>query len=282
MVSLASRREMARYLQEAHLVSERRACEVVSICRSSKRREPSRRDAELIKRLIELSEKHSRFGYRKIWKLLVKEGFCVSRERVRLIRKTEGLRIAPKKRKQKPRRGTSSGLPTRAAYRNHVWTYDFMHDQTTDGKRLRFLTVIDEYTKEGLLIEAGRSLTSGDVLRVLKELFSIFGEPEFLRSDNGSEFTAHQVTDWLEKETGVKTLFINPGCPWENGMGESFNNIFRDGCLNRWLFDSVQQAKDESDVWLQEYNHVRPHGALGLLTPKEFIELTTQSKTMAA
>ena len=282
MVSLASRREMARYLQETHSVSERRACDVASICRSSKRREPSRRDAELVKRLIELSEKHSRFGYRKIWKLLTKEGFVVAREHVRLLRKAEGLQIPPKKRKKRRRRGTSSGTPTKAAYRNQVWTYDFMQDQTTDGRRLRFLTVIDEFTKEGLMIEVSRSLTSGDVLRVLKELFSIFGEPEYLRSDNGSEFTAHQVVDWLNQETGVKTLFINPGCPWENGIGESFNNIFRDGCLNRWLFDSVQQARDEADAWLYEYNHVRPHGAIELLTPKEFIELTTQSDRVAA
>jgi len=126
VVSHASRREMARYLQALHSVSERRACDVAAICRSSKRREPSRRDAGLTKRLIELSEKHSRFGYRKIWKLLTKEGFEVARERVRLLRKAEGLQIPPKKRKQRRRRGTSSGSPTKAAHQNHVWTYDFM------------------------------------------------------------------------------------------------------------------------------------------------------------
>jgi len=281
-VSLAARRNMAEYLQSEFLISERRACQVLELSRSSKRRKPSRRWAQLTKRLVELSEKYSRMGYRKIWRLLRKEGFVVARERVRLLRKQHGLGIVRKQRKRRSRRGASTGQPTKAEYKDHVWTYDFMHDQTTDGKRLRCLTVIDEYTKRGLIIEIGRSLTCADVKRVLKNLFAMYGEPEFLRSDNGSEFTAHSVTDWLENETSVKTLFINPGSPWENGIGESFNNIYRDGCLNRWLFDTAQEARDETDLWLAEYNHIRPHGSLGLLTPIEFIELCETAEKMAA
>lgn len=273
---------MAEHLQSEFQISERRACQVLELSRSSKRRKRSRRWAQLTKRLVELSEKYCRMGYRKIWRLLRKEGFVVARERVRLLRKQHGLGIVRKQRKRRARRGTSTGIPTKAQYKDHVWTYDFMQDQTTDGKRLRCLTVIDEYTKRGLVIEIARSLTSADVKRVLKDLFAMYGEPAFLRSDNGSEFTAHSVTDWLEDETSVKTLFINPGSPWENGVGESFNNIYRDGCLNRWLFDSAQEARDESDLWLHEYNHIRPHGSLGLLTPIEFIELCETTEKMAA
>lgn len=282
MVSLAARRSMAEYLQSEFQISERRACQVLELSRSSKRRKRSRRWAQLTKRLVELSEKYCRMGYRKIWRLLRKEGFVVARERVRLLRKQHGLGIVRKQRKRRTRRGASTGVPTKAQYKDHVWTYDFMQDQTTNGKRLRCLTVIDEFTKRGLAIEIARSLTSADVKRVLKDLFAMYGEPVFLRSDNGSEFTAHSVTDWLKNETSVKTLFINPGSPWENGIGESFNNIYRDGCLNRWLFDSTQEARDESDLWLHEYNHIRPHGSLGLLTPIEFTELCETTEKMAA
>ena len=281
-MSLAAQRSMAEHLQSKFQISERRACQVLELSRSSKRRKRSRRWTRLTKRLVELSERYSRMGYRKIWRLLKKEGFVVARERVRLLRKQHGLGIVRKQRKRRARRGTSTGLPTKALYKGHVWTYDFMQDQTTDGKRIRCLTVLDEYTKQGLVIEIARSLTSADVKRVLKDLFAMYGEPEYLRSDNGSEFTAHSVIDWLKNETSVKTLFINPGSPWENGIGESFNNIYRDGCLNRWLFDSTQEARDESDLWLHEYNHIRPHGSLGLLTPIEFIELCENTEKMAA
>lgn len=282
MVTLAARRDMAKYLQTEYEASERRACQVLRLSRSSKRREPKRRSAQLLARLTALSEKHCRMGYRKIWRLLRKEGFVVGRERVRLLRKEHGLQIPAKQRKRKRRSGVSTGEPTKAQYQNHVWTYDFMHDQTTDGRTLRCLTVLDEYTKQGFVIEIGRSLTSADVKRTLQHLFEMYGEPQFLRSDNGSEFTAHAVTDWLASETSVKTMFINPGSPWENGIGESFNNIFRDGCLNRWLFDSVQEARDEADFWLHEYNNIRPHGSLELLTPIEFIEQQEPEIRLAA
>lgn len=281
-MSLAARRNMAVHLQSEFQISERRACQVLELSRSSKRRKPSRRWALLTRRLVALSEKHSRMGYRKIWRLLRKEGFVVARERVRLLRKQHGLGIVRKQRKRRARRGTSTGQPTKAMYKGHVWTYDFMQDQTTDGKRLRCLTVLDEYTKQGLVIEIARSLTSEDVKKVLRNLFDIYGEPVYLRSDNGSEFTAHSVIDWLKNETSVKTLFINPGSPWENGIGESFNNIYRDGCLNRWLFDTAQEARNESDLWLHEYNHIRPHGSLGLLTPIEFMELCETREKMVA
>jgi len=271
VVGLPVRREMARYLQQEYQVSERRSCKVLRIARSTQRRQAGHRHAELIKRLIELSEQHPRYGYRKVWKLLRNEGYVISRERTRLLRRQEGLQVRKKLKKQR-RSGTSTGLPTKALFENHVWSYDFVADQTIDGKRLRCLTVIDEYSRQCMMIEVNRSLTAVDVKRVLTTLFEMYGQPAHIRSDNGAEFTAKTVTDWLNKDTTVKTLFIDPGSPWQNGFNESFNGIFRDGCLNRWRFESLREAREITDEWIHEYNYIRPHGSLNLMTPVEFIE----------
>jgi len=213
VVSLAARREAALILEHNYGVSERRACKVLSLARSSKRRLPGNDDAELSKRLYELSHAYPRYGYRKIWKLLKDDGWHVSRERIRLMRRREGLqvRLKPKKRH---RRGRSTGFPCEAQYANHVWSYDFVHDRTADARGLRCLTVIDEFTREGLAIEVARTLTSGDVLRVVDALFEIYGRPEFIRSDNGPELVSKHLTDWLRESANVGTLFIDPDCPW--------------------------------------------------------------------
>lgn len=268
-MSLAARREAATILEQTYGVSERRACRVLSLSRSSRRRLPGKDDAGLIKRIYELSHAHPRYGYRKIWKLLRGERWQVSRERVRLIRRREGLKVHQKSKKQR-RRGQSTGLPSKAQYPNHVWSYDFVQDCTADGRTLRCLTVIDEFTREGLAIEVARSLTGGDVLRVLDVLFEIYGRPQFIRSDNGPEFVSKRLTDWLKESVNVGTLFIDPGCPWQNGYNESFNAVFRDSCLNRWWFGSLGEARQEVALWLDEYNTIRPHGALGLETPAAF------------
>jgi len=170
-------------LERDYEISERRACQVLSLSRSSKRRLPGKDDAQLVKQIYTLSHAYPRYGYRKIWKLLKDENWCVSRERVRQIRRREGLQVRLKSKKQR-RRGKSTGVPCAAQYPNHVWSYDFVHDRTSDGRTLRCLTVIDEYTREGLAIEVARSLTSGDVLRVVDALFEIYGCPKFIRSDN--------------------------------------------------------------------------------------------------
>jgi transposase InsO family protein len=150
-----------------------------------------------------------------------------------------------------------------------VWSDDFVHDETTDGRRLQCLTVRDAYTREGLVIACARSMTAGDVIQVLQRLFVHRGAPGYVKSDNGPECIAQQVTTWLRTHH-VATHFIAPGCPWQHGHNESFNSVLRDGCLNRWLFASVQEARRIINHGLEEYNDERPHGALDGLTPHAF------------
>jgi len=260
---------MAAYLEQTHGVSERRACRVLDMHRSTKRRQPELPEqGALIARLHALSEQYPRLGYRKIFALLKGEQWAVSRETVRRLRKREGLQVVKKARKRRPL-GKSTTVPTHALYPNQVWSYDFVHDETTDGRRLKCLTVLDEYTREGLTIDCARSITAGDVVHVLQRLFAQRGTPQYVKSDNGPEFLAQQVTAWLHAHY-VDTHFIDPGSPWQNGHNESFNGVFRDGCLNRWLFTSVQEARRIIHNWLVEYNYERPHGALAGLTPKAF------------
>jgi transposase InsO family protein len=281
MVSLAERRRAAEYLEREHQVSERRACEAVDIARSTKRRPSGRtEEAKLVTMIHVLSDRFPRFGYRKIFDRLKTAGWRVGRERVRLIRRREGLRVhrkAPKKR----RPGTSTIGIEKAAYPHHVWSYDFVADQTTDGKTVRFLTVLDEHTRRGLWIECARHLTSVDVVRVRAQLVELYGVPAAIKSDNGAEFVAKKVQDWI-KERGIGARFIDPGSPWQNGHNESFNGVFRDGCLNRWLFESVREAREATESWLHEYNEERPHGSLGGLTPSEFFEQWEEQEREAA
>ena len=178
--------------------------------------------------------------------------------------------------------GKSTTTPTRAAHPNHVWSYDFVHDQTTDGRRLTCLTVLDEYTREGLTIHCARSMTAEDVVQVLQRLFAQHGAPVYVKSDNGPEFIAQRVTTWLH-EQHIATHFIDPGSPWQNGHNESFTGVFRDGCLHRWLFTSVLEAKRIINHWLEEYNNERPHGALDGLTPRAFaVQCSNQALEHAA
>jgi transposase InsO family protein len=271
MVSLADRRRAAEHLEEAFEVSERRVCQVVEIPRSTKRRPSGRtEEAALVAKIHELSEQYPRFGYRKIYDRLKASGWRVARERVRLIRRREGLRV-PQKAPKRRRRGSSTTDPHAASYPNHVWSYDFVADQTTDGKTLRFLTVIDEFTRRALWIECARHLTSVSVVRVLEPLVELHGAPATIKSDNGPEFVAKKVQEWIE-DRNIAVRFIEPGSPWQNGHNESFNGVFRDGCLNRWLFESVREAREASEAWLQEYNVERPHGSLGGRVPAMFFE----------
>lgn len=269
MVSLAAKRAAAAFLEQTHEVSERRACRVLSMHRSTKRRQPGQdKQVEVVARIHALSERYPRYGYRKIYVLLKGEQWPVSRETVRRLRKREGLHVIKKARKRH-RAGVRTTTPTLATHPNHVWSYDFVHDETLDGRRLKCLTVLDEYTREGLTIACARSITAGDVIHILQRLFAQRGTPHYVKSDNGPEFIAQQVTAWLHTHH-VDTYFIEPGSPWQNGHNESFNGVFRDGCLNRWLFASVQEARRIINNWLEEYNNERPHGALHGLTPKAF------------
>lgn len=281
MVSLADRRRGAQYLEEVFAVSERRACRVVEIPRSTKRRRPGRLDREvLLARLHALSERYPRFGYRKIFHRLRGEGWRVGREQVRLLRRREGLRV-PQRPTKRRRPGTSTTSIERAEYPNHVWSYDFVADQTADGKTLRFLTVIDEFTREALWIECARRLNSVDVVRVLEQLVELRGRPGAVKSDNGPEFVATKVQEWI-RDRGIGALFIEPGSPWQNGHNESFNGVLRDGCLDRWWFESLREAREASEAWLREYNQERPHGSLDGRSPVEFFELWEEEKREAA
>ena len=281
MVSLAERRRAAKHLEDAFGTSERRACQVVEIARSTKRRPSGRtEEQELLAAIHRLSDAYPRYGYRKIFFLLQREGIRVGRERVRLLRRREGLKV-PKRGPKRRRRGTSTAPVTCALHPNHVWSYDFVADQTTDGRTLRFLTVVDEYTREALWIECARHLTSHDVERVLEQLVELRGTPEIIRSDNGPEFVAKRIQKWID-DHGIATRYIDPGCPWQNGRNESFNGVFRDGCLNRWLFESVREAREATESWLQEYNEERPHGSLDGLTPVSFFERVKNQERVAA
>jgi putative transposase len=260
---------MAVSLEQTHRVSERRACRVLSLHRSTKRRQPNCQERhELVARLHALAERYPRFGYRKIYTLRKADQWQVSRETVRRLRKREGLQVVKQGCKRRPV-GKSTTTPPQAAYPNHVWSYDFVHDATADGRRLKCLTLLDEYTREGLAIHCARSITATDVVQVLQQLFAQRGTPAYVKSDNGPEFIAQQVTTWRGTHH-VDTHFIDPGSPWQNGHNESFNGVFRDGCLNRWLFTAVQEARRLIYHWLEEYNHERPHGALDSLTPAAF------------
>ena len=275
MVTLAEKQQVASYLQTSYLVSERRACEVVSIHRTTKRSyEHTTTFHALDGEVIRLSEAEPRWGYRKVYDRMKLDGHRIGRERVRLTRAREGLQVR-KKQHKKHYPGPSPLL--QAAYPNHVWTYDFVMDQSMDGRRLKFLTVADEFSREGMRISCARSLTAQDVQAILSELFARYGRPDYLRSDNGPEFIAKVLRQWLSKQH-VKTHYIEPGSPWQNGYGESFNAILRDDCLNRWVFYSVKEAQVVADQWLEKYNDYRPHGSLKGLTPNLFLEKWRQEQ----
>jgi transposase InsO family protein len=218
----------------------------------------------------EYARAHPRYGYRRIWALLRMDGWIVNRKRVHRLWRREGFRV-PQKQRKKRRLGTSANgvVRRRAEHMNQVWCYDFVKDQTTEGRPLKFLPIEDEHTRECLALEVDRSITAQDVIETLRYLFEVRGAPQFIRSDNGPEFIAQAIRDWL-KATGVETLYIEPGSPWENAYSESFNSRFRDELLDRELFTSLAEARVLSEDYKLEYNHRRPHSALGYRTPAAF------------
>ena len=250
-------------------VSQRRACRVIGQHRSTQRRHPSERDDEvaLTSAIVALASEYGRYGYRRITALLRAQGWDVNVKRVWRIWRREGLKVPTKQ----PKRGRlwlndGSCVRLRPSWPHHVWAYDFVQDRTYDGRTIRMLTVIDEFTRECLAIEVARSLRHDDVLHVLADLFTRHRPPDHIRSDNGSEFTAIAVREWLPR-VGVTTLFIEPGSPWENGYNESFNGKLRDELLNGEIFDTLQEAKVLIERWRQHYNTVRPHSSLGYRPP---------------
>lgn len=250
-------------------VSERRACKILGISRSVQRYKSIRPDDEAQLRLdiMRLASRYGRYGYRRITALLKAEGWYVNHKRVERIWREEGLRV-PKKQAKKGRLYLNDGscVRLRPCWDNHVWSYDFVSDRLANGKKFRMLTVIDEYTRKCLAIHVDRSLKSDDVLGVLADLFTREGLPDYIRSDNGAEFTAKAVRSWLDK-LKVKTVYITPGSPWENGFNERFNGSLRDELLNGEVFYTVVEAKVIIENWRKHYNQIRPHSSLGYQPP---------------
>jgi putative transposase len=258
-----------KHVQQKLNVPERRACQVVGQSRSTQRRVLVQRDDEdtLTQVIIDLATEYGRYGYRRITALLRNQGWHVNHKRVERIWRREGLKVPNKQ----PKRGrlwlnNGSCIRLRANRPKHVWSYDFVMDRTHDGKVFRMLTVIDEYTRQCLTIRVERKLNSEIVLEVLNELFLRHGPPEHIRSDNGAEFTAVAVREWLTR-LKVRTLFIEPGSPWENGYNESFNGKLRNELLDGEIFYTLKEAQVLIEQWRIHYNTVRPHSSLGYRPP---------------
>jgi transposase InsO family protein len=250
-------------------VSERRACRVLGQHRATQRHPATPRpdEAPLTAAIIALATQYGRYGYRRITALLRAEGWTVNVKRVARIWRQEGLKVP----QRQPKRGRlwladGSCIRLRPEAPNHVWAYDFLTDRTHDGRAFRLLTIVDEFTRECLAIVVARKLTADDVLATLTDLFITRGCPGYLRSDNGPEFCAKVVREWLAW-LEVRTLFIEPGSPWENGYSESFNGKLRDELLDREIFYTLREAQVLIEGWRQHYNTVRPHSALGYRPP---------------
>ena len=263
------------------LCSGRKACQILHLARSTlwyRAGQRSDRQQQLISRMHALSEAHPRYGYRRITALLRQEGWQTGKRQVQRLRRLEGLRVPPTKRKI-ARRGHSTGWPTKATHRNHVWTWDFIADATVRGGALRMLTVLDEHTRECHVLRADRALKSADVIALVKQAVAQHGAPEFIRSDNGSEFIAHELQRWLAEEK-IRTIYIDPGSPWQNGFVESFHGRFRDECLNREQLWTLTEARVVIEDFRIDYNTRRPHSRLGYRSPVNYAAQLPASPTL--
>lgn len=254
----------------ANGMSERRACRHLGADRSSVRYDHRPEDPvnDLVREeLLKLSRRHRRYGTPRMTALLRRGGLSVNHKRVERIWGEEGLPL-PRRRPRKRFRGLGGARPQPATRPNEVWSYDFVHDRTVAGDKLKMLTVVDEYTRECLEIRVERQMDSRHVLETLDELITERGVPRYTRSDNGPEFVSKTLTGWL-RGRGVEPVFIEPGSPWENGYVESFNGKLRDECLNEEIFWSRAEAQVVTDWWREVYNLERPHSSLGFKTPAE-------------
>lgn len=251
-------------------LSQRRSCALVELTRASFRYEARpRQDEGLRAELKILAWKHKRYGYRRAWALLRREGRHVNLKRIRRLWREEALGLPKRPPRVRGRRG--QGIPLRARFPDHVWTYDFMQDATEDGRRLKLLTIIDEYTRECVAIRVERRMPAHVVVEALRDVLAGRPGPKYLRSDNGPEFIAELVQGWLRTQ-GIRTHYIAPASPWQNAYGESFNDKVRGECLNLDVFWDVEEAQRVVEAWRRDYNTERPHSSLGYRTPKEFRE----------
>ena len=259
-------------------MSERLACRVLGQHRSTQRKIARTPDDEaaLTADIIALAIRYGRYGYRRITALLRNAGWVVNLKRVERIWRREGLKV-PSKQPKRKRLWLNDGscIRLRPEYPNHVWSYDFVEDRTHDGRKYRMLNIIDEFTRECLAIRINRKLNSMDVIDALSDLFILRGVPGYVRSDNGPEFIAKAVQDWITL-VGAKTAYIEPGSPWENGYCESFNSKLRDELLNGEIFYSLKEAKIIIEDWRRHYNEIRPHSSLGYRPPAPAVLCTAR------
>lgn len=250
-------------------MSERWACRVVKQPRGTQRYRPTQREDEdrLTQAIITLASQYGRYGYRRITALLGRAGWKVGKDRVERIWRREGLKV-PQKQKPRSRLWFNDGscVRLRPTHRNHVWSYDFVSVRTHDGRTARALNLIDEHTREALAVGVERRWSSAKVIEALADVMVVKGVPEHLRSDNGPEFVAHDLRKWLA-DTGAKTMYIEPGSPWENGYCESFNSKMRDEFLNGEIFYSMKELRVLAERWRKHYNTIRPHSSLGYKPP---------------
>jgi transposase InsO family protein len=274
MTSPASRRAAVDHVVSVLAVSQRRACRAIGQWRSTQRYQPQVRsdEAALLARMIHLAASHPRYGYRRVTALLRQDGWHVNAKRVHRLWVRQGLKVPKIRRKKRRATGcVQNGIACRSADRpDHVWCYDFCFDQTMDGRRLKLLCVEDEFTRECLLIRVERSIPAEAVVASLAQLVQGRGvAPAHLRSDNGGEFVAGAVRQWLA-DAGVATLYIEPASPWQNGFVESFHGRLRDELLDREAFGSLAEAKLVVEDWRRSYNERRPHSSLGYQSPAAF------------
>lgn len=272
MVNASARREQVAYVQSQG-ISQRRACQLLCVARSTLSYQPQKpvRDEALLQEIRHLVEKHPRYGYRRVWALLKRAGQEVNPKRVYRLWREHGLSL--RRRKRQRRRGPQLERPPLAKRVNEVWAYDFAYDRCAHGQKLKGLVVVDEYTREALAIEIDQRIRASRVIEVMKRLIVQRGAPQYLRSDNGPEFVAKAVQAWLA-QSQIGPVHIDPGKPWQNGVAESFIGKLRDECLNLEWFYSPAEAQVVVELYRRHYNRERPHSSLGYATPEELKRLT--------
>jgi putative transposase len=279
MVSAQTRRQQVEYAEERGLPS-RRGCALLSVARSTSGYEmrPAAKDA-LVAARPTLSVQYPRFGYRRIYMFLERQGHVMCPDRAHRLWRQHGLQVP----RHWPRRRIATGRPRPLLPEcvNHVWAYDFVFDACANGQQLKCLTMVDECSRGSLAIAVVRSIRSGRVIEALARLISVYGAPQFLRSDHGSEFVATALPRWLAT-VNIETALIELGRPWQNGLGESFNGNFRDECLSLERFQNRSDAKIVIESWRRHYNEVRPHLSLGNLTPAELKRRCSTSRPAKA
>jgi putative transposase len=285
VVSPGQQRAAADYLGEQYRASQRRVCRVMDRSRSVVRYRPRHRADEppLSREIKRLARRHPRYGYRRIHALLVRRGWSVNLKRVRRLWNSLGLRRPVRLRKPRklgPKPGTSANscVQQPARFKNDVWTCDFIHDRTASGRPLKWLTLVDEYTRECLVLHADGSITGADVRRIMARVIGRRGAPRRIRSDNGSEFICEALANWLPG-VGTEPIPVAAGSPWENGYIESFHSRLRDEFLERVEFEDVADARAKASWYRREYNAVRPHSSLGYATPNEFSAACDRGRT---